>query len=309
MRRGRRALAAPVLAAGLAIAGCESRPTPQAAEAASSREWRGGVVDVAWLQDRIGSPRLVVLDARSPHAYVAGHIPSAVSVPRCRTERAGADGISNLVSVPEIEALFGMASVTQDKSVVVYDDGGLRDAARLFWVLEVHGHARVAVLSGGTAAWKQQGLRLSQDVPAPDHGVFVANLQPRRLATKLQVMRASLGLDGAVILDARSMAEYRGEQSETARAGHIPSARNVDATRNLRSPDQAVCLVDDLQALKALYADLPADRRIVTYCNSGARAALSYLALRVLGRDVAVYDGSWQEWSADAALPVETGPP
>jgi thiosulfate/3-mercaptopyruvate sulfurtransferase len=32
---------------------------------------------------------------------------------------------------------------------------------------------------------------------------------------------------------------------------------------------------------------------------------VAYLALRLLGRDVSNYDGSWQEWGSDPALPVE----
>ena len=52
------------------------------------------------------------------------------------------------------------------------------------------------------------------------------------------------------------------------------------------------------------------DKEIITYCGSGAWSAQAYFALRLLGYPrVRLYDGSWQEWSQDAALPVATAPP
>jgi thiosulfate/3-mercaptopyruvate sulfurtransferase len=46
----------------------------------------------------------------------------------------------------------------------------------------------------------------------------------------------------------------------------------------------------------------------ITYCGAGIAASSDALALTLLGvPNVAVYDGSLAEWTADAALPMETG--
>jgi thiosulfate/3-mercaptopyruvate sulfurtransferase len=47
--------------------------------------------------------------------------------------------------------------------------------------------------------------------------------------------------------------------------------------------------------------------RIVAYCAAGILASADALALTILGhRNVAIYDGSLYEWSADDRLPVAT---
>jgi thiosulfate/3-mercaptopyruvate sulfurtransferase len=109
------------------------------------------------------------------------------------------------------------------------------------------------------------------------------------------------------IVDARSADEYAGRKSDASRAGHIPAAISIASTSHLMK-EGSVCRIDDLERLRSLYAGVPADRKIITYCNTGQRASVGYLALRALGRDVAVYDGSWMEWGNDPSLPIEADP-
>ena len=47
--------------------------------------------------------------------------------------------------------------------------------------------------------------------------------------------------------------------------------------------------------------------QVITYCGGGIAASSVALALVMLGCDnVALYDGSLAEWTADPALPMET---
>jgi thiosulfate/3-mercaptopyruvate sulfurtransferase len=52
------------------------------------------------------------------------------------------------------------------------------------------------------------------------------------------------------------------------------------------------------------------DKEIILYCFKGARTSSTYLALTQLGYPkVKNYLGSWNEWSRDPSLPIETGAP
>jgi thiosulfate/3-mercaptopyruvate sulfurtransferase len=44
---------------------------------------------------------------------------------------------------------------------------------------------------------------------------------------------------------------------------------------------------------------------VVTYCFIGQTASVVYMAGRILGYDMKLYDGSMQEWSRMEKLPME----
>ena len=49
---------------------------------------------------------------------------------------------------------------------------------------------------------------------------------------------------------------------------------------------------------------------VYLYCFKGARASNTLVALKNAGiKDVRMYFGSWNEWSRDPSLPIESGSP
>jgi thiosulfate/3-mercaptopyruvate sulfurtransferase len=48
-------------------------------------------------------------------------------------------------------------------------------------------------------------------------------------------------------------------------------------------------------------------KRLIAYCATGQQASVVYLVGRLLGRDVQLYDRSWDDWSQRAEHPVESG--
>jgi thiosulfate/3-mercaptopyruvate sulfurtransferase len=120
---------------------------------------------------------------------------------------------------------------------------------------------------------------------------------------------AQLGNPGTVLVDARAPERYEGQIEPIDRVpGHIPGARNlyhrdhVTESGTLTTPE----------AIRARFEDVLAQRPpedVVMYCGSGVTACHNLLAMEHAGLPGArLFPGSWSEWSADPARPVETGP-
>jgi thiosulfate/3-mercaptopyruvate sulfurtransferase len=111
------------------------------------------------------------------------------------------------------------------------------------------------------------------------------------------------GPDGRKLVDLRSVDEFTGKLESDPRPGHIPGAVNI-VWQELASKDGTLLVsserIDELFAAQGVG---PQDR-VVAYCKTGLRAALGFLALARMGREVALYDGSYAEW-AQSNLPVE----
>lgn len=110
-------------------------------------------------------------------------------------------------------------------------------------------------------------------------------------------LAARLHEDGLVVLDVRTAAEYGGDGGYTcdARQGHLPGARNVDVQQ----------LLDLEPAGIRELVGAPQGAEVIAYCHSGARSGVAVQLLRAAGYEARNYSGSWHEWSADAALPIE----
>lgn len=197
----------------------------------------------------------------------------------------------------------GRAGVGNDSSVVVYDRQGGAWAARAWWLFRLFGHDDVAVLDGGWEAWTAAGGPVSAGPDSYPPRTFTPRLRAELLARSDDVLGA-LADPSTTVVDALPEDHYAGRVAGFPRAGHIAGALNlplgklVGENGRLRSPDE----LRDLAAA----AGLPADGRIITYCGGGIAASAVALGLAAAGfGDVAVYDGSLAEWTADPALPME----
>ena len=107
-------------------------------------------------------------------------------------------------------------------------------------------------------------------------------------------------------LSQRKNHPVRSEQHDVFRVGGACHREFGRESIGLNQGDEGICRIDSREILEKLYrATIPVNSSVITYCNSGRRASVSYLVLRSLGYDASVYDGSWLEWGNDESLPIE----
>ena len=276
------------------------------------------LIEAEALASLLGDARLRVFDCRfdlarpayGRAAYGEEHLPGAVFADLNTDLSAPATATSGRHPLPAPEVFAARLrawGVNADSRVVAYDDSNGAYAARLWWMLRWLGHDDVAVLDGGMRRWLQLGLPLTEDVPAPTPGDFIARPRPGMVVSAPAVLTAAPD-PSARVLDARAPERYRGEVEPIDKvAGHIPGARNHPFGMSLDSQGR---FLPSHVLRDALAANLDgvAPESTIVYCGSGVTACHVLLSLEHAGLTGArLYPGSWSEWSGDPSRPVATG--
>ncbi|WP_395242464.1 sulfurtransferase [Agromyces sp. MMS24-K17] len=278
------------------------------------------LVSSAWLADHLGDPRLVVLDATVVGSETAagfrwlsgldahlvdGHVTGAVHADLL--EEFSEPGTGPLVFTrPDLDRLARAArevGIDDTTTVVVYDTAVGQWAARLWWLLRSAGFARVALLDGGLGAWRAAGgeVRTGYEPPREAGPLTLAGAE-QYWADRDEVRRIVDGDAPGSLVCAAPASDFRGETGRRERKGHIPGSVSVPVVAVLDRDDRTYLRDDALEGALVPVAD---GGRVVVYCGAGIAAAATGFALRLAGRtDVAVYDGSLDEWAADPAAPI-----
>jgi thiosulfate/3-mercaptopyruvate sulfurtransferase len=170
-----------------------------------------------------------------------------------------------------------------------------------------------AVLDGGWDAWLASGGPVEPGADGPAGSSRPDGLAGRQPVTPREhsgmwvdrtfVLEVVAGSRPAHLVCALSAEVFAGTApTRYSRRGHIPSSMNLPA-RTLQGPDGRMLSPERVAQAAAV---IPDDRPVIVYCGGGISAAMVAHALTMAGRDqVAIYDGSLEEWTADPALPVD----
>ena len=251
-----------------------------------------------------------ILDFRKKEVYDKEHIRGALNIWRTDIEDSTFAYNGMMASPAQIETLFTNLGIKTDDVLVIYDDNGLCDASRLWWVLQNYNYTNVKLLHGGFNAWKAIGGKLTNETPVVEKSEFKLTQNPSMSYNVSKGQVEASVKNKVVILDTRTADEYAGnvKKEGAAKAGRIPNSVHIDWAEAINyGGDQRFKSIEELEEI---YSKLNVAKEdpIIVYCHSGVRSAhTSFVLTQLLGyKNVKNYDGSWTEWSYFNDLPFET---
>lgn len=291
----------------------------------STMEHFKNVVSTEWLQENLNAPNLRIYDctyyrelpahigtgnfhASSQADYDVAHIPGAVHLALQEDFSRADSPLRFTLPTPDAAArAFASRGVGDGMRVILYGRMSTQIATRFWWMLRWLGFDDAYILDGGFDKWTAEGRPVSRVPSSYPAASLSGSVRPHVFFDKERVLNR-LNEEDTCIVDTLAVEVHSGEAARYPRRGRIPGSANVPYASLLKK--NSLELNDPASARQAFAkAGVRPGQTVVTYCGSGIAATLSAFVLTQLNYpDVAVYDGSMNEWSADNQLPMEVDP-
>ena len=246
--------------------------------------------------------------------YAEGHIPYAVYLDWTTQflEPNIALNLASVASKAQAQETFKRLGISSDDTVILYDDYHHMLAGRIWWAMRYWGFSNVKVLNGGWEHWSTENFPIStnthdreigQTIEKTDNETFIVNEQ---LHLKVNLEEVKNRSDNECLIDARGPIGYQGDPSDLT-SGHIPGAINLPYSSLL---DKQSILFKDAKALEVLFGDELKDldtTKLISSCGSGYAGTVLLIALKIVGIDAPLFDGSFSAWKENGTLPIEQG--
>ena len=259
------------------------------------------VINAKEAADLSRSKEVLLISARQSTDYIKVHAPNSINI----DPAVLVDDMSMLKPAAVNASYFGTQGVSNAKHLVIYDDGSMKSAGRLYWIFKYMGVEKVSVVDGGMKAWRINRLPVTKNPTVAKKASFTPKIKQQYLADYNTVTKA-IGQAGYVILDVRTPEEYNGTAAGYDVPGHIPGAINIDHTRLLTAKGELKA-ASELKTMFEAYG-VTSNKKVIVYCRTSVRAGIVFLGLHsVLDYpNVMVYDGAYTEWMKRAPGNVET---
>ena len=270
------------------------------------------VITVESLHSILEDENLILLDARDRESFESGHIPGSINLDWEDLIDEDHAIYGMLIREKEFKSKINQLGIDPGKNIVIYDEQGAVEAARVWWVLKNYGFERISILDGGIIPWRSMGYSEAKGYaePLPSRTDNFSFMEFRTIG--LEDIQAAMKKDEYLILDARCEAEYLGEMVKDGaqKGGRIPGSINVDYIENYNINEKGELLgFKSKKELEELYGSVQVrpERKIVVYCHTAVRSSLTTFVLTELLNypEVYNYDGSWREWSTLTSDQIE----
>lgn len=254
-------------------------------------------------------PNIKIIDFRKKEIYEKEHIVGALNLWRTDIEDTAYPYEGIMASKTQIETLFGKLGIKTEDTIIVYDDNGLCEASRLWWILQNYDFNSIKLLQGGISGWKLNHGLVTTETTVMNAAVFKLTKHPKMqyYVSKEDVIKALK--NNTVVIDTRGEDEFSGKRQKkgAAKGGRLPNSIHIDWAKAINYEDDM--RFKELKELENIYSKLNIKKNdsIILYCHSGVRSAhTTFVLTQLLGyKNVKNYDGSWIEWSYFNDLPIE----
>ncbi|UAM96851.1 sulfurtransferase [Polaribacter litorisediminis] len=266
------------------------------------------LIEAPALKLRQTDSSLKIIDFRKKEFYNQEHIEGALQMWRTDIEDTTYSYSGMMASPKQIESLFGNLGINSTDTIIIYDDNGLCEASRLWWILQNYNFKNVKMLHGGIESWKKIDGKVTKKTPEIKKSIFKLFGEPKMqyYISKEEMLKA---LDkNVVLLDTRTFDEFSGNQQKkgAAKSGRIPNSIHVDWAEAIHyNGDYRLKPIKILENFYHKKLNISKNDSIILYCHSGVRSAhTTFVLTQLLGyKNVKNYDGSWTEWSHFNNLP------
>ncbi|MDP4687337.1 MAG: sulfurtransferase [Salibacteraceae bacterium] len=271
------------------------------------------LVSAAWLNDHLNDPRLIILDA-STKTNISGKkseyddlqiLGSRYFDLKNNFSDAQASFPNTIPSAEAFEKEAQKLGVNEDSVIVIYDNLGIYNSPRAWWMFRAMGHENVAVLDGGLPAWVKGNFKTQSIHSEPETlGNFKAHFDKSQVKSIEDVL-TNINKENFTVIDARSKGRFDGtapEPREGMSSGHIPNSCNLPFETVLDNG-----FMKSTSELKSLFDSLQLNENpLVFSCGSGLTACIILLAAELVNdQPKAIFDGSWTEWASTEGTPID----
>ncbi|MEH2086067.1 sulfurtransferase [Nostoc sp.] len=262
------------------------------------------------------SSKIVIIDTRTPEEYAISHIPQSINIRAFFTYLLDSSYPAGLKKLQEYFAqILSGVGISGAEWLIVYEDTlnkGYGQSCRAAFLLKYLGCAQVSILHGGYRAWLKAGLPTTDEVPLRESSIFRLHPNADMMVTTAEMLQA---IDNRAIikLDVRDSEEWLGLSSSPyavdfcPRKGRIPNSIWLEWHRLMNSESQIPMFrsPDEIREI-CQSVGITLESIVYIYCFKGSRAANTLIALEEAGISARNYFGSWNEWSRDLSLPIDS---
>ncbi len=251
-------------------------------------------------------PNLVVVDASKDKLYAQSHIEGAINIPYIILNEKDPKIDGSMLPLEDVAKILGNKGVSNDDSIVVYDEGTQKYATLVYWIFKYLGAKDVKVLHKEMNAFRDARIKLTSEVPTVKAKTFTVNLVPEINADAAYV-ESAIGNPNVVIIDARTPDEFNGIRNEksTYSNGHIKGAINIPYESLVKTGTNVFISPDEFKKLAGI--ELSPEKTYLLYCKTGIKGATLYTYMtNILGfKNVKNYKGAYAEWDYLGKLSVK----